>query len=77
MSIYSPQAIAQQFTIDRPVLVRKLILVGTGPRSGEGMASPTPEAQEIFWRQVRCSRRVVSSCLTGDRFWSVEKKLVS
>src|SRR6267143_5828093 len=39
---------AQQFTIDRPELVRKLILVGTGPRSGEGMASLTPEAQEIF-----------------------------
>jgi pimeloyl-ACP methyl ester carboxylesterase len=40
--------IAQQFTIDRPDLVRNLILVGTGPRSGEGMASLTPEAQEIF-----------------------------
>jgi pimeloyl-ACP methyl ester carboxylesterase len=40
--------IAQQFTMDRPDLVRKLILVGTGPRSGEGMASLTPEAQEIF-----------------------------
>src|ERR1700732_1190289 len=40
--------IAQQFTIDRPDLVRNLILVGTGPRGGEGMASLTPEAQEIF-----------------------------
>ncbi|HMI58027.1 MAG TPA: alpha/beta hydrolase [Gemmatimonadaceae bacterium] len=40
--------VAQQFTIDRPDLLRKLILVGTGPRSGEGMASLTPEAQEIF-----------------------------
>ena len=40
--------VAQQFTIDRPDLVRKLILVGTGPRSGEGMTSLTPEAQEIF-----------------------------
>src|SRR6266481_2026291 len=40
--------IAQQFTIDRPDLVRKLVLVGTGPRSGEGMASLTPEAEEIF-----------------------------
>src|ERR1700676_3080078 len=29
--------IAQQFTTDRPDLVRRLILVGTGPRSGEGM----------------------------------------
>jgi pimeloyl-ACP methyl ester carboxylesterase len=41
-------SIAQQFTIDRPALVRKLILVDTGPRSGEGMASLTPEAQQIF-----------------------------
>jgi pimeloyl-ACP methyl ester carboxylesterase len=40
--------IAQQFTIDRPDLVRRLILLGTGPRSGEGMASLTPEAQAIF-----------------------------
>jgi len=40
--------VAQQLAIARPVLVRRLILVGTGPRSGEGMASLTPEAQEIF-----------------------------
>lgn len=40
--------IAQQFTIDRPELVRKLILIGTGPKAGETMQSLTPEAQEIF-----------------------------
>ena len=40
--------VAQQLTLDRPDLVRRLILVGTGPRSGEGMASLTPEAQAIF-----------------------------
>lgn len=40
--------IAQELAIARPQLVRRLILVGTGPRSGEGMASLTPEAQEIF-----------------------------
>lgn len=40
--------IAQQFTLDRPELIRKLILVGTGPKGGEGMQSLTPEAQEIF-----------------------------
>ena len=40
--------IAQQFVIDRPELIRKLILVGTGPKAGEGMQSLTPEAQEIF-----------------------------
>jgi len=40
--------IAQELAIARPLLVRRLILVGTGPRSGEGMASLTPEAQAIF-----------------------------
>jgi pimeloyl-ACP methyl ester carboxylesterase len=40
--------IAQQITIDRPELVNKLILVGTGPKAGEGMQSLTPEAMEIF-----------------------------
>ncbi|MGA7781301.1 MAG: alpha/beta hydrolase [Paraburkholderia sp.] len=40
--------IAQTLAIAEPQLVRRLILVGTGPRSGEGMTSLTPEAQEIF-----------------------------
>ncbi|WP_243048799.1 alpha/beta hydrolase [Dyella sp. RRB7] len=40
--------VAQTLAIDEPRLVRKLVLVGTGPRSGEGMASLTPEAQRIF-----------------------------
>jgi pimeloyl-ACP methyl ester carboxylesterase len=40
--------VAQELTLTEPTLVRRLILVGTGPRSGEGMASLTPEAQEIF-----------------------------
>lgn len=40
--------IAQELAIAYPSLVRKVILVGTGPRGGEGMASLTPEAQEIF-----------------------------
>jgi pimeloyl-ACP methyl ester carboxylesterase len=40
--------IAQTLAITEPELVRRVILVGTGPRSGEGMASLTPEAQEIF-----------------------------
>jgi pimeloyl-ACP methyl ester carboxylesterase len=40
--------IAQTLAIAEPELVRRVILVGTGPRSGEGMASLTPEAQEIF-----------------------------
>jgi pimeloyl-ACP methyl ester carboxylesterase len=40
--------VAQEITLQAPELVRKLILVGTGPRGGEGMAAQTPEAQQIF-----------------------------
>src|SRR5260370_23864802 len=40
--------VAQEITRQAPDLVRRLVLVGTGPRSGEGMATPTPEAQEIL-----------------------------
>jgi len=40
--------VAQTLAIDEPQLVRKLILVGTGPRSGQGMASLTPQAQQVF-----------------------------
>jgi pimeloyl-ACP methyl ester carboxylesterase len=42
--------VAQQIAVDRPELVRRLILVGTGPRGGEGWGSSplTPH---------RCSRR--------------------
>jgi pimeloyl-ACP methyl ester carboxylesterase len=40
--------VAQQLTLDRPKLVRRLVLLGTGSRSGEGMATLTPEAKAIF-----------------------------
>jgi len=40
--------VAQEIAGQAPALVRKLILVGTGPRGGEAMASLTPEAQQIF-----------------------------
>ncbi len=40
--------VAQELALAEPKLVRRLALVGTGPRSGEGMASLTPEAQRIF-----------------------------
>jgi pimeloyl-ACP methyl ester carboxylesterase len=40
--------IAQELALAHPRLVRKVVLVGTGPRGGEGMASLTPEAQDIF-----------------------------
>ena len=40
--------VAQEIALQAPELVRKLILVGTGPRGGQGMATLTPEAQRIF-----------------------------
>jgi pimeloyl-ACP methyl ester carboxylesterase len=40
--------VAQEIALQAPDLVRRLVLVGTGPRGGEGMASLTPQAQEIF-----------------------------
>ena len=40
--------VAQEIAIQAPDLVKRLVLVGTGPRGGEGMATLTPEAQEIF-----------------------------
>src|SRR5258705_3740599 len=40
--------VAQELTLHNPALVRRLVLVGTGPRGGEGMATLTPEAQAVF-----------------------------
>jgi pimeloyl-ACP methyl ester carboxylesterase len=40
--------VAQEIALQAPDLVRQLVLVATGPRGGEGMATLTPEAQEIF-----------------------------
>ena len=40
--------VAQEITLQAPDLVRKLILVGTGPRGGAGMETLTSEAQAIF-----------------------------
>jgi pimeloyl-ACP methyl ester carboxylesterase len=40
--------VAQEIAGHAPELVRKLLLVGTGPRGGQGMATLTPEAQQIF-----------------------------
>src|SRR5258708_20507783 len=40
--------VAQAATLAKPGLVRRLVLVGTGPRGGEGMATLTPEAQAVF-----------------------------
>jgi pimeloyl-ACP methyl ester carboxylesterase len=40
--------VAQALAVADPSLVRCLILVGTGPRGGDGMATLTPEAQAAF-----------------------------
>jgi pimeloyl-ACP methyl ester carboxylesterase len=40
--------VAQQIAVDRPELVRRLILVGTGPRGGDGMAQLAPETAPLF-----------------------------
>jgi pimeloyl-ACP methyl ester carboxylesterase len=43
--------VAQEITLQAPELVRRLILVGTGPRGGEGMQPMPPEAAKIFSAQ--------------------------
>jgi pimeloyl-ACP methyl ester carboxylesterase len=40
--------VAQQVVVDRPELVRRLILVGTGPRGGEGMGQLDPDVAPLF-----------------------------
>jgi pimeloyl-ACP methyl ester carboxylesterase len=40
--------VAQQIALDRPELVRRLILVGTGPRGGDGMAQLAPDTAPLF-----------------------------
>jgi pimeloyl-ACP methyl ester carboxylesterase len=40
--------VAQEITLQAPELVRRLVLVGTGPRAGENMDTGTPEGKEIF-----------------------------
>lgn len=40
--------IAQEIALQAPDLVRRLVLVGTGPRSGESMDTGTLEGRQIF-----------------------------
>ena len=40
--------VAQEIALQAPDLVRKLILVGTGPRGGQGMESLTQAAARLF-----------------------------
>jgi pimeloyl-ACP methyl ester carboxylesterase len=42
--------VAQQIALDAPELVRRLVLAGTGPSGGEGMAAFSPQVQEIYSR---------------------------
>jgi pimeloyl-ACP methyl ester carboxylesterase len=43
--------VAQQLTFDRPELIRRLILIGTGPRGGERMEDYSPEVWALFKKQ--------------------------
>src|SRR6476646_4808341 len=40
--------VAQQIAVDRPELVRRMILVGTGPRGGDNMAARAPDVAPLF-----------------------------
>jgi pimeloyl-ACP methyl ester carboxylesterase len=40
--------VSQEITLAAPDLVRRLVLVRTGPRSGQGMDGGTPEGNRIF-----------------------------
>ena len=42
--------VAQQLALDRPDFVRRVILAGTGPQGGEGMATFTPEVAQAATR---------------------------
>jgi pimeloyl-ACP methyl ester carboxylesterase len=40
--------VAQQVAVERPELVRRLLLVGTGPRGGDGMGHLDPDVAPLF-----------------------------
>lgn len=44
--------IAQQIALDRPDLVRRLTLTGTGPAGGDGIDKPTGAAY-VYWDMIR------------------------
>jgi pimeloyl-ACP methyl ester carboxylesterase len=43
--------VAQELTLRHPDLVRRLVLVGTGPRGGEGLATFSPEVWAMLTRE--------------------------
>ena len=50
---FSPDSagmVAQQFVLDAPELVRRILLVGTGPSGGEGMQNFSREVMDIVNR---------------------------
>ena len=69
--------VAQQIVVDRPELVRRFILVGTGPRGGDGMGQLAPETaplfgkvydpQDLMWLPIFFSPSEASQA-TGRRF---------
>jgi pimeloyl-ACP methyl ester carboxylesterase len=69
--------VAQQVAVDRPGLVRRLILAGTGPRGGEGMAEYIPEVTRHAIQEVPTEDNFLylffepsaSSQAAGQAFW--------
>jgi pimeloyl-ACP methyl ester carboxylesterase len=65
--------VAQEITLQAPDLVRRLVLVGTGPRSGESMDTGTPQGKQIYehpddlWLRVHFTPSQVSQA-AGHRF---------
>ena len=69
--------VAQEIALQAPDLVRRLVLVGTGPRGGERMDTGTPEGKQIFgatyenaddlWLRVHFTLSQVSQA-AGRRF---------
>lgn len=57
--------VAQQVGLQRPDLVRRLVLVGSGPRGGVGMATLTPEFQAMLKK-----KRASSDDLLLDVFFT-------
>jgi pimeloyl-ACP methyl ester carboxylesterase len=43
--------VAQQVALERPDLVRRVVLVGTGPRGAEGVGALPPEVEELFTKK--------------------------
>src|ERR1700735_2433740 len=69
--------VAQQIAVDRPELIRRLILVGTGPRGGEALAQLAPDTaplcgkvydpQDLMWLPIFFSPSDASQS-AGRRF---------